>query len=66
MTKCIAGGQQVCVRVRGQDLPDRQPGLHDLKAHGGHKVALTGEMKDETITVSKIAMPKADKQKKVK
>ena len=36
----------------------------DLKAHGGHKVALTGEMKDETITVSKIVMPKAEAPKK--
>jgi hypothetical protein len=31
----------------------------DLKAHGGHKVALTGEMKGDSITVSKIAMPAA-------
>jgi hypothetical protein len=29
----------------------------DLKAHAGHKVALSGEMKGDTITVSKIEMP---------
>jgi hypothetical protein len=30
-----------------------------LKNHAGHGVALTGEMKGESITVSKIEMPKA-------
>jgi hypothetical protein len=30
-----------------------------LKTHAGHKVALTGDMKDDTITVSKIEMPAA-------
>jgi hypothetical protein len=35
----------------------------DLKAHAGHDVALTGEMKGDTITVSKIEMPaKSDKK----
>jgi hypothetical protein len=33
-----------------------------LKAHAGHEVMLTGEMKDETITVSKIAMPEKEKK----
>jgi hypothetical protein len=28
-----------------------------LKTHAGHNVALTGEMKGDTITVSKIEMP---------
>ncbi len=30
-----------------------------LKTHAGHSVALTGEMKGDTITVSKIEMPAA-------
>ena len=34
-----------------------------LKAHAGHEVMLTGEMKDGAITVSKIEMPKAEEKK---
>jgi hypothetical protein len=33
-----------------------------LKDHGGHKVALSGEMKGDSITVSKIEMPAAAKK----
>jgi hypothetical protein len=29
----------------------------DLEKHAGHTVRLTGEMKGDTITVSKIEMP---------
>jgi hypothetical protein len=36
----------------------------DLKAHAGHVVMLSGEMKGDAITVSKVEMPKADKEKK--
>ena len=32
-----------------------------LKTHAAHEVILTGEMKDDTITVSKIEMPKSEK-----
>jgi hypothetical protein len=32
-----------------------------LKEHAGHQVALTGDMKGDEITVSKIAMPAAKK-----
>jgi len=34
-----------------------------LKTHAGHNVALSGEMKGDTITVSKIEMPKASEKK---
>lgn len=33
-----------------------------LVTHAGHTVLLTGEMKGDTITVSKIEMPKAEKK----
>jgi hypothetical protein len=33
----------------------------DLQTHAGHTVRLTGEMKGDTITVSKIAMPAPEK-----
>jgi uncharacterized protein YdeI (BOF family) len=35
-----------------------------LKTHAGHNVALSGEMKGDTITVSKIEMPAAKSDKK--
>ncbi|MGH9371863.1 MAG: hypothetical protein ACRD15_10070 [Vicinamibacterales bacterium] len=34
----------------------------DLATHAGHTVLLTGEMKGDTVTVSKIEMPKAEKK----
>jgi len=46
----VSGGKTY--QIANQDFAD-------LKAHGGHKVALTGEMKGDSITVSKIAMPAA-------
>ncbi len=33
-----------------------------LKAHAGHEVSLTGDMKGDTITVTKIEMPAAPKK----
>ncbi len=33
-----------------------------LVTHAGHTVLLTGELKGDTITVSKIEMPKTDKK----
>ena len=35
----------------------------DLKVHAAHDVVLTGEAKGDTITVSKIEMPKTEKSK---
>ena len=53
------------MRVRGgrQDYQIANQGFAGLKDHGGHKVALSGEMKGESITVSKIEMPKASEGK---
>jgi hypothetical protein len=55
-----AGGKYVFVmgekvyNIANQDLAD-------LQIHSGHTVRLTGEMKDDTITVSKIVMPATKK-----
>ena len=58
---CVkAGGKYVFVTggkvydIANQDDPD-------LQTHAGHTLRLTGEMKGETITVSKIVMPAAKK-----
>ena len=63
VTKCVAGGQKYVFVSAGKTYQIANQDFADLKAHGGHKVALTGEMKDETITVSKIVTPKADAKK---
>ena len=58
VTKCIAGGGKYVFVSSGKTYQIANQDFTDLKAHGGHKVALTGEMKGEAITVSKIEMPK--------
>jgi len=61
--KCVTGGGKYVFMSEGKTYKIANQDFKDLQAHGGHKVALTGEMKDDTITVSKIAMPKADTKK---
>ena len=46
----VSGGKTY--KIDNQDFAD-------LKVHAGHKVALSGDMKGDTITVSKIEMPAA-------
>jgi hypothetical protein len=55
---CVkAGGKYVFVtggkvyNIANQDDPD-------LQTHAGHRVQLTGDMSGDTITVSKVVMPK--------
>ena len=63
VTKCVAGGQKYVFVSGGKTYQIANQNFADLKAHGGHKVALTGEMKDDAITVSKIAAAKAEAPK---
>ena len=64
VTKCVAGGGKYVFIAGGKTYQIANQNFADLKAHGGHKVALTGEMKGEAITVSKIAKPKEAAPKK--
>jgi hypothetical protein len=59
VTKCVEGGQKYVFVAGGKTYQIANQDFADLKAHGGHTVALTGEMTGESITVSKIAMPAA-------
>jgi hypothetical protein len=63
VTKCVAGGGKYVFVSGGKTYQIANQDFADLKAHGGHKVALTGEMKGEAITVSKIEMPKKEAAK---
>jgi hypothetical protein len=51
-----AGGKYVFV-MGGKVYNIANQDDKDLQTHAGHTVRLTGEMKGETITVSKIVMP---------
>ena len=64
-TKCIAGGaKNVFVSADGKTTYKiANQDFAGLKTHAGHKVALTGELKGDTITVSKIEMPPAKDKK---
>jgi len=59
--KCTEGGQKYVFVSGGKTYQIANQDYADLKAHGGHQVALSGEMKGESITVSKIEMPKKTK-----
>jgi hypothetical protein len=59
VTKCVDGGQKYVFVANGKTYQIANQDFGDLKAHAGHRVALTGDMKGDSITVSKVEMPKA-------
>jgi hypothetical protein len=60
--KCVEGGGKFVFVSGGKTYQIANQDLAALKTHAGHGVALTGEMKGESITVSKIEMPKSNKK----
>ena len=64
VTKCVASGQKYVFVSEGKTYAIANQNFAGLKTHGGHQVSLTGEMKGDAITVSKIVAPKADAAKK--
>jgi len=61
--KCVKGGSTY-VFINNADKKTYKIAnqtFADLEKHAGHTVQLTGELKDGSITVSKIAMPAAKK-----
>lgn len=59
VTKCVAGGSKYVFVSGGKTYEIANQDFADLKDHGGHKVKLTGDVKGESITVSKIEMAAA-------
>ena len=59
VTKCVEGGSKYVFISGGKTYQIANQDFAALKDHGGHKVALSGEMKGDTITVSKVEMPAA-------
>ena len=63
VSKCVDGGSKYVFVAGGKTYQIANQDFATLKNHAGHGVALTGEMKGESITVSKIEMPKAKTSK---
>ena len=59
--KCVQGGSKHVFVVGDKTYQIANQDFADLNTHEGHTVMLTGEMKGDEITVSKIEMPKAKK-----
>jgi hypothetical protein len=62
--KCIKNGEKYVFVSGDKVYKIANQDMADLKAHAGHEVEVTGETKGDTITVSKIVMPKAESKKK--
>jgi hypothetical protein len=58
-TKCVAGGAKHVFVAGGKTYQIANQDFAGLNDHEGHKVALSGEMKGDSITVSKIEMKAA-------
>jgi hypothetical protein len=58
---CIDKGAKYVFVSGGKTYQIANQDYDGLKEHAGHRVALTGEMKGNEITVSKIEMPAAKK-----
>ncbi len=58
---CVKGGAKYVFASKGKVYQIANQDDADLAMHAGHTVRLTGEMKGDNITVSKIQMPKGSK-----
>ena len=53
---CIRGGSKYVLVVEGKVYQIANQDNADLATHAGHKVQVTGDLKGNTITISKIVM----------
>src|SRR2546423_8023467 len=60
---CVKNGGKYVFVQNGKVYNIDNQDFGDLQAHAGHTVRLTGDMKGDTITVSKIVMPGSTKKK---
>jgi hypothetical protein len=56
--KCVEGGSQYVFLTGDKVYKITNQDFADLKVHAGREVSLTGELKGESITVSKVEAPK--------
>ena len=61
--KCVTGGAKYVFVGEGDKIYKiANQDFAGLKTHAGHAVIVTGTTKDDTLTVSKIEMPAAEKK----
>jgi len=53
---CVRGGSRYVLVVEGKVLKISNQDNKDLATHAGHTVKLTGELKGDAVTVTKIEM----------
>jgi hypothetical protein len=53
---CVRGGSKFVLVADGKVLPIANQDLADLTTHAGHKVKVTGELKNGEIVVAKIEL----------
>ncbi len=56
--KCVDGGSQYVFLSGDKVYKIANQDFAELKAHAGREVNLTGDLKDESITISKLETPK--------
>jgi hypothetical protein len=54
---CVRGGSKYALVVDGKVFQIANQDFADLQTHAGHTVTVTGELKGQAITVTKIVMP---------
>ena len=54
---CVRGGSKYVLVADGKVVQIANQDNKDLATHAGHRVKVTGELKGNAITVSKIEMP---------
>ena len=59
---CVKGGAKYVFASKGKVYQITNQDNAELAMHAGHTVQLTGEMKGDSVTVSKIQMPKGSKK----
>jgi hypothetical protein len=64
VAKCVGDGEKYVFVAKDKVFTITNQDFADLKAHAGHVVMLSGNMKGDAITVSKVEMPKAETPKK--
>lgn len=61
--RCVANGGEYVLVAKDKVFKISNQKFEDLKKHAGHEVMLSGDIKDETITVTRIELPKAETKK---
>jgi hypothetical protein len=59
---CVKGGAKYVFESKGKIYQIADQKDKALATHAGHTVLLTGDVKGDTVTVSKIEMPKEEKK----